>query len=277
MNKTTIYYDFEATGVSKDADCISVGLLAVTEINKWKHDVDYDDVVGFTQYPYDKLCHKLSVNKNQFNTLQDKENYANKLISDNYRPCLEIKTFYAEFTDFSLNKCDAWVKENIVNKLQLMENIIINPNVVDYKKNNIEILGHQENISNHLKQWLSQFEDIEFWADFDVIDKPMLVDLIAEWNYSKNDFDIISAKNPTIIKRSKVGLPKHLPNIKYDQFFDLHTLFKIKGIDTDISREEFSEVRQQVIPLPFSDCDKSHNALFDSYVSWLCYNKLMKI
>lgn len=272
MNKTTIYYDFEATGVSKDADCISVGLLAVTEINKWKHDVDYDDVVGFIQYPYDKLCHKLSVNKNQFNTLQDKENYANKLISDNYRPCLEIKTFYAEFTDFNINKCDDWVKENIISKLYLEGR--------DYAigNQNDDCWGDKETVSKYLKQWLSQFDSVEFWADFPIIDAPMLIDLIADWNLQPLP-KLEDGKGSWIMgsKQHKIGLPKHLPNIRYDQFFDLHTLFKIKGIDTDISREEFSEVKQQVIPLPFSDCDKSHNALFDSYVSWLCYNKLMKI
>ena len=249
--KTKIFYDFEATSVSKDADPISLGMVAVT-------DTDSTNMLG----------------KRQRN----------------------IKTFYAEFDDFNIDKCDDWVKENVVDKLHLQgSKINIDNNIVK---------GDTVNIKNHLTAWLSQFESIEFWADFDVIDKPMLIDLIADWNEKKDyslhykiyhecrdvietiayhnsdktlmdDFISFYPSKTQFIKYIKTGLPHHLPNIKYDQFFDLHTLFKIKGIDTDISREEFSEVKQQVIPLPFSNYDKSHNALWDSYVSYLCYDKLI--
>lgn len=223
--KTKIFYDFEATSVSRDADMISVGLVAVTE---------YDMVLP------NKVVNGIS------DTL-----YRTKKMN-------EVKTFYSEFTDFSLDKCADWVKENVVSKLHLKSGW----NYWETNEANDKFIcrGTTEEVKTHLKEWLSQFEEIEFWADYDNKDRTYLQELIGDWtNY------IIG------------GVPDHLPNVKYDQFFDLHTLFKIKGIDTDISREEFSEVRQQVIPLPFSDCDKSHNALFDAYVSWLCYNKLMKI
>ncbi|MGL4781589.1 MAG: hypothetical protein ACRCXN_12290 [Bacteroidales bacterium] len=266
--KTKIFYDFEATNVSRDADMISVGLVAVTLYRN-------------------SLC-------------------APNEINNEYR----VKTFYAELNDFSLEKCGDWVKENIVGKLQLdylKSNLIsdVPINGVDdiTDKNNIKLLGTSSHISKHLKEWLSQFEDIEFWADFDVIDKPMLIDLIADWNQQKDytlhnkvyedckdvielianhnsdktlveDFVSFYPPKTNFIRYNKIGLPEHLPNIKYDQFFDLHTLFKINGIDTDISREEFSEVRKQVIPLPFSDCSKAHNALYDSWICYLCYKKL---
>jgi hypothetical protein len=148
--------------------------------------------------------------------------------------------------------------------------------------NNIKLLGITSHISTHLKEWLSQFESIEFWADFDVIDKPMLIDLIADWDFKKFDREGFGALiNETFYTESmllKIGLPKHLYNIKYDQFFDLHTLFKIKGIDTDISREEFAFNKEEnpLAPIWLQGRNK-HTALYDAYVSYLCYKKLMSL
>ncbi|NJL79176.1 MAG: hypothetical protein HC917_10590 [Richelia sp. SM2_1_7] len=229
--KTRIFYDVEATSVARDADPISIGLVAVTE-TPWMVDVNILANYGDT---YEQQI------KNYLEIHPTKK---------------EIKTIYCEFTDFNEYKCDDWVKENVVSKLYLKD--------LDLSNNDSEcqMISTTENISKALKQWLSQFEEIEFWADFDVIDKPMLIDLIADWNY-------------TDVDKEKIGLPIHLPNIRYDQFFDLHTVFKIKGIDTDISREEFSGIIHKVILLPFSNYNQTHNALFDAYISWLCYNKLM--
>jgi hypothetical protein len=255
-NKTTIFYDFEATSVSRDADCISVGLVAVTE----KTVVLPNNIV----------------NGNSDLVLRTKKE-------------IEIKTFYAEFTDFEINKCDDWVKENVVGKLRLgylkpnlISDVPINgvDDVTDL--NNIKLLGTTSHISTHLKEWLSQFESIEFWADFDVIDKPMLIDLIADWDFKKFDREGFGALiNETFYTESmllKIGLPKHLYNIKYDQFFDLHTLFKIKGIDTDISREEFAFNKEEnpLAPIWLQGRNK-HTALYDAYVSYLCYKKLMSL
>jgi hypothetical protein len=253
--KTKIFYDFEASGVSRDADMISVGLVAVTPV--------YDS----------RIC--------DGNDNKEAGWYE------------EVKTFYAEFTDFNIDKCDDWVKENVVKRLTIKDYISPNEMVLNNETGNVRYKGDKNVVSFYLKQWLSQFEEIEFWADFDVIDKPMLIDLIADWDYQQKEIpvkhrnyiegqqnhltlDMMKEWVENITVTHKVGLPKHLPNIRYDQLFDLHTLFKIKGIDTDISREEFSEIKEQVIPLPFSDYG-NHNALYDAYVGWLCYQKLMKI
>ncbi len=261
MKTTKIFYDFEATSVSRDADMISVGLVAVTEkeLSRTTNFIEKEAIEIITN----EIFHP---EKN-----------------------IKIKTFYAEFTDFNLDKCDDWVKENVVGKLK---------GYLDLSSNapDCQMISTTDNISKALKKWLSQFEKIEFWADFDVIDKPMLIDLISDWDYKVRgqerivqltehigdtrwlctDFKEECHPCYNIQDLYKTGLPKHLPNIRYDQFFDLHTLFKIKGIDTDINRQDFSEVKQQVIPLPFSDYDKSHNALYDAYVNYLCYQKLCK-
>ena len=64
--KTKIFYDFEATSVSREAQPVSLGIIAVQN---------------------DKF----------------------------------LSSFYCEFTDFEIEFCDDWVKENIVGKLQLKE------------------------------------------------------------------------------------------------------------------------------------------------------------
>lgn len=328
--KTKIFYDLGATSVSRNADPVSIGLVAITDT-------------------------KLTIEKIQ-ETINKSSDAAALLceIQKSYKP--EIKTFYAEFTDFNIDKADNWVKKNIIDKLQFKHNI-------HHVKGSDTILqGPTSKISNELKQWLSQFESIEFWADFDVIDKPMLIDLIAEHDYNsyikertdvyysttekfksfveefslpdnlydhvtengkdyqlpspygrgqmrdlktiklrdklyvcaentklsfpvwtENEDIVLETKlvadvffmewvNETFTSEYKVGLPKHLPNIRYDQFFDLHTLFKIKGVDTDISRIEFIGDLIKEIPE-----GQVHNALYDSYINQRVYEKLLKI
>ena len=60
----------------------------------------------------------------------------------------------------------------------------------------------------------------------------------------------------------------NLPNNIYYIPFDICTLFKIKNIDPDISREEFTENKIK---------SKKHNALHDAFVIKECYDKLILI
>lgn len=50
--------------------------------------------------------------------------------------------------------------------------------------------------------------------------------------------------------------------------FDLCTLFKIKGINPDINREEYAFIGMDLL-------DLKHNALYDARVIEMCYKKLM--
>lgn len=190
-------------------------------------------------------------------------------VTEKYKPLhnvtdgLEIKTFYAEFDDFNIDKADNWVKENVINKLKFNNQKDDYWNVIS--EGCVECKGNFDLIKLGLISWLSQFESIEFWADYDTIDKPMLVDLISEWTYNY----------VTLGNVVKVGLPKHLSNVAYYDFYDLHTVFKIKGIDPDINRVDYSEVISKELPHNFI-LPSNHNALYDAYVSYQCYNKLMK-
>ena len=252
-NKTKIFYDFEATGVARSADPVSVGLVAVTYLNEHQHTVDLAAM---------------------FNRAENKLESVKSLFTEQV-PIVDIKTFYAEFDDFNSDKADDWVKENIVGKLQQVIKEPVTDNSFFFKNNdpnNIFIQGNTNQISKELKEWLSQFEEIEFWADFDIIDKPMLVDLLADWTLQPycelclNPNENCNQRGDCEKGSHKIGLPKHLPNIKYYDFYDLHTLFKDRGIDPDISREEFAG--------DFEFEGEKHNALYDSFVNWKCFEKL---
>lgn len=116
MNKTKIFFDFEATSVARDADMISVGLVAVRDVE-----------------------------------------FVNMLSE---RPSTTIKTFYGEFVDYTIDKCDEWVKENVIKKLHLPY-----PSSYPTDFDNQTVKGNQNEIKTFLIKWLSQFEDIEFWCD----------------------------------------------------------------------------------------------------------------
>ena len=195
---------------------------------------------------------------------------------DNAEP--DIKTFYAEFTDFNINKCDDWVKKNIVDKLELNNNDE-EEFTIDTDLNNITCKGNYSFISNTLREWLLQFTNVSFIADFDVIDKPMLIDLITRWN---RQYEEVTHSEPkyglaefTVTHSHDVGLPQHLSNIPYDAFFDFHSMLYFKGMDVGLSREMYSEINNlQTFP-DFIKKHDAHNALFDAYVLYLCHKKLL--
>ena len=65
---------------------------------------------------------------------------------------------------------------------------------------------------------------------------------------------------------SAFNIPKNVYYIP----FDICTLFKDKGIDPDISREDFTE------ELWIGHRKQKHNALWDAKVIKFCYYKLMR-
>ena len=59
-----------------------------------------------------------------------------------------------------------------------------------------------------------------------------------------------------------LNIPKNIDYIWYD----LATLFKVKGVDPDINREEFAGLE-----------GSKHNALHDARIIKVCYKKLMRM
>ena len=151
------------------------------------------------------------------------------------------KTFYAEFTDYDKTFIGQWLQENVINNLTLKDNIELNPYGFGlYKnKNYTLILDTSRVIAKELTEWLSQFEHIEIWSDC----------LSYDW----------------VLFNQLFGGAFKIPKNIYYIPFDICTLFKVKGIDPDISREEFIDYK--------IDGNK-HNALYDAKVIKACYEKL---
>jgi hypothetical protein len=153
------------------------------------------------------------------------------------------KTFYAEFIDFDKQQINDWLQKNVINNLLFKTDIYKRLGFYETSNNSVIQCGVKKEIAYSLKVWMEQFETIEIWSDCLSYDWVLFNDLIADYSN---------------------GYPKLPKNINYIPF-DICTLFKIKGIDPDINRENFANIET-----------KKHNALEDAKVIKLCYEKLMK-
>lgn len=147
------------------------------------------------------------------------------------------KTFYAEFIDYDTDQVDEWIKTNVIDKLLLSDKdngVFLHGDSARYK-------GDSLFIKHKLSEWLSQFGEVEMWSDCLSYDWVLFCELFGHaFNIPKNVY--------------------YIP-------FDICTLMKIKGVDPDISREEFADITGFA----------KHNALHDANTIRMCYAKLINI
>ena len=162
------------------------------------------------------------------------------------------RTFYAELTDYDKSQVDDWIKENVIDNLILTkkfgkegflpENLVLNDDETKVLSYDFYIRDRKEMVSTELKRWIDQFDKVEIWSDCLAYDWVLFNDLFGH----------------------AFNIPKNIYYIP----FDICTLFKIKGIDPDISREEF---------INNSVKGEKHNSLYDAKVIKLCYEKLIEM
>ncbi len=160
------------------------------------------------------------------------------------------RTFYAEFTDYDKSQVNDWLQKHIIDNLRLINHHATSGGHEMYyglegKKDrdfwSYECFGKTEHIKNCLLMWLEQFDSVEFWSDCLAYDWVLLNGLISD--YSK-------------------GYPELPKNVHYIPF-DICTMFKLAGIDPDISREEYSGMTDAI----------QHNALDDARMIKACWGK----
>jgi len=129
MKTINLYFDFEFTSLSPDAQPISLGIVS-------------DDLMP-VDFP---------------NEYPNADN-ADWVPTNDYKS----KSFYAEFSDFDLNRCDDWVKENVVKKLWMD----YGHNTVFYDDNRWDSYGSFDYNKQMLEGYLEQFSDyqIQFVKD----------------------------------------------------------------------------------------------------------------
>jgi len=145
------------------------------------------------------------------------------------------KTFYAELTDYDKSQIDDWLQENVINNLLVKENSTVG---LDYPDTRI-VIGTMNSIKTYLTEWLSQFEEVEMWSDC----------LSYDW----------------VLFNQIFGHAFNIPKNVYYIPFDICTMMKLKGVNPDVSREEFVENSVK---------GKKHNALYDAKIIKACYEKL---
>lgn len=151
------------------------------------------------------------------------------------------KTFYAEFTDYDESQVDDWLRHTVIDKLRL-QSFNIDTDYHPYG-DSVVIAGTRKDVGYALDHWLHRFEFVEIWSDCLAYDWILLCELFG------GAYDV--------------------PNNVYYIPFDIRTLFKIKGIDPDIRREDFAEVStvEHWGGIP------RHNALCGACVLRACYIK----
>jgi len=157
------------------------------------------------------------------------------------------ETFYAELTDYDATQIDSWLQENVISKLKYPDLHGGLTSCVSYGGKHgeypVDCAGDTAYVKKQLSEWIAQFESVEMWSDC----------LAYDWVLFNNIFG------------GAFDIPKNVYYIP----FDICTLFKLKGIDPDISREEFSA--------GITDTTHKHNSLWDAKVIEGCYEKLMTL
>jgi hypothetical protein len=243
MKTIKLFMDFEFTSLSPDAQPISLGIVS-------------EEIKSVPATPI---------------------NVAKKIMGDNL---FNSKSFYAEFSDFDINRCDDWVKKNVLSKLRMWRN------QGDFvgeilEHSNYQVLSIMQGVRTHLANWLTQFSDyqIQFVCDCGTWDWYWMVQLLAEWETKEiGQMDLGMPSLPTM----RTGLPKLPTNISPVPE-DLNDLIaRVKGITVrtafDLNREELAYGPTQVFVNPnvkFGGEEvQKHNALWDAKVIKEIYQKL---
>lgn len=150
--------------------------------------------------------------------------------------------FYAEFVDYDAGQLDAWLRDNVIARTHwLRDGGCAAPfdRCVDARR---EVLGDRTAVAEALRDWLGQFETIEFWGDC----------LAYDW----------------VLFAELFGGSQHLPAGVSYMPGDLVTLLRLNGYDPDVSRLALAgiEPADGVV----------HNALFDAKVLRLCFDVLKR-
>ncbi|MFW9597502.1 MAG: hypothetical protein ACMV0Y_06075 [Paludibacter sp.] len=220
------------------------------------------------------------------------------------------KSFYAEFTDFDISRCDDWVRNNVVSKLQNIDTTtaILNGEIILCSKDSHKLIRESitchlhdkfTNIGFALKWWLSKFSDykIQFVVDCGTWDWYWLLQLLAEWDKTAcydmliipdcnlsdeqkkeicENWSVVSgssfiAKSNYEAKATKQGLPKLADNISPVPM-DLNDLIAFKK---GISVSEAFDLNREELAFPTKDSEPICYNSNDKHNS-LCDAKVIK-
>ena len=153
------------------------------------------------------------------------------------------KKFYAEFTDYDKSQCDDWIVENVTSELLHLKPKIWENGVADS-----QIVGNRKEVLYALKDWLQQFDSVQFVSDVCHYNFVLLIDLFGTaWD-----------------------LPKNISPSCHDINQDISVYYEISERDAlDLSREE---IVKELCGYEIEG--RKHTALYDAEVIWEIYYKI---
>ncbi len=170
-------------------------------------------------------------------------------------------TFYAEFNDYDESQCDDWIRENVIANLKFSAPSEGEAEYFVWSKNgtSVELRGNKSQIAQYVADW---FQDIQggpvSWVDYGDNPPRIISDTTIElWSdWLAYDF---------VLFNQLYGHAFNIPECVYYIPFDICTLFKVAGINPDISREQYAGC---------VDGAEKHNALFDAKIIKICHHLL---
>lgn len=300
MKEIKLFVDFEFTSLSPDAQPISVGIMSETTKR-----AKYPVVSVQTKEPFKEEPIETDIGIDALGRLCI-YTHGEFLLNES-----ESKSFYAEFTDFDISRCDDWVRNNVVSKLQNIDTTtaILNGEIILGSKDSHKLIMESitchlhdkfTNIGFALKWWLSKFSDykIQFVVDCGTWDWYWLLQLLAEWeedspkgiciipegkftelqlkelmdNWKNTGISVFKSESYPIYNAIKRGLPK-LPSNVSPVPMDLNDLIAFKkGISVS---EAFDLNREFIAGAKIGDAAaEKHNALWDAKVIKAIYEQL---
>jgi hypothetical protein len=171
------------------------------------------------------------------------------------------ETFYAELNDYDVMQVDEWLKEHIIKNLLYAPPLKGEEEYWIWDKNlNVRMRGNKQEVSRYLADWFQAIlgGPVSFMY-YSGVREPFLIEnhCIEIWS------DCLSYD--WILFNDLWGSAFNTPKCVYYIPFDICTYFKLKGVDPDISREEYASL---------SSSSNKHNALWDAKVIKKCFEKL---
>lgn len=204
MKSINLYFDFEFTSLSPDAQPISLGIMSdespvigeklpISIFTKDKIEFHFKHFIP--EYVFYMGTSSFGTSKFEFDVLPEFKKYYSEcnraafMASDSSFINHKSKSFYAEFSDFQIERCDNWVKENVVSKLKYYGTPQQDKMFLDSSVDEGIYWGSQntDEIKGALHKWLEQFSDyqIQFVVDCGTWDWYWMVQLLAEWDKKK--------------------------------------------------------------------------------------------
>lgn len=140
--------------------------------------------------------------------------------------------FYAEIIDYDKKQVNEWIKDNVINNLWVVTKTIRECSECDYY-----YVGTKKQIAQYLREWISQFENVQLVSDVAHYDMVLFIDLFG------GAFD----------------LPDNVSPVCHDINQDIARFFKMTP------KEAFNLSRECILGICDSG-DNKHNALYDAEI-----------